>query len=137
MDIGQRLDESKLRIYFERNQKKIAALRHKTIGAIEEVTRNTNSSFVFRVEIFTRDQPQFVYVKWSPPYAKAFPELSMDSGRVVVEGEFLKAANNNRKLAKFLPKVLWLDSPNRLLMMSDVLRDGSFLHDILAKYQRL
>lgn len=135
MDIAQRLDETRLRIYLEKHWSRITALRDTNIGAIEEVTRNTNSSFVFRVEIVTRDKPFFVYVKWSPPYAKAFPEITMESGRVIVEGEFLQKAGENRLLANYLPKVLWLDKENRVLVMTDVLRNGTFLHDILERYK--
>jgi 5-methylthioribose kinase len=133
MVLQKHLDELGVREYLAKN--KVPTLDGKTIGEIKEITRNTNSSFVFRVELLDKNNiSEFVYVKWSPPFAKAFPDLAIDSGRVIVEGKFLQAANKREGLVKYLPKALWLDEENKVLIMSDVLKDGEFLHDILDKY---
>ena len=113
------LSEKNIPGYLLKTVDKDTEMNIKKVGAVREITKYTNSSFVFKANCLTDSGRQIVYLKYSGDYNKRGKEFRTEPVRTVVEGEKIK-------LLKILlepglvPHIVYIDYKNLVMVSLDI-----------------
>ncbi len=95
------------------------SLKISKVNQIKEVIKNSGSCFIFKATIKANNKWQSIVIKQAQDFLKIDPSFKLSPKRLKWEYEALKYFSSISK-KKVLPKVLWYDDRNYILVLTNI-----------------